>query len=143
MKPVFSKKHREAHHNDMKAKLKMKEYQDARSHAKPSPITVGDTVIVKQPKRNKLSTRFSSKPYIVIDRRGTRVVAQNEQHTVTRNVSHFKKIRKEHYDKASDSDSDDDYESNVPTRNNTKEEARRYPSRQRKEPVKYGNPMKW
>ena len=143
LKPVFSKKHREARHNDMKAKLKMKEYQDARSHAKPSPITVGDTVIVKQPKRNKLSTRFSSKPYIVIDRRGTRVVAQNEQHTVTRNVSHFKKIPKEHYDKASDSDSDDDYESNVPTRNNTKEEARRYPSRQRTEPVKYGNPMKW
>ena len=54
LKPVFSKKHREARHNDMKAKLKMKEYQDAQSHAKPSPITVGDTVIVKQPKRNKL-----------------------------------------------------------------------------------------
>ena len=37
LKPVFSMKHREARHNDMKAKLKMKEYQDARSHAKPSP----------------------------------------------------------------------------------------------------------
>ena len=134
-------KHRETQHNDMKAKLKINKYQDARSHAKPSPITVGDTVIVKQPKRNKLSARFSSKSFIVIDRRGTRIVAQNEQHTVTRNVSHFKKIPKEHYSK--NSDSDDDYESKVPTRNNTKEEARRYPSRQWKELVKYGNPTKW
>ena len=75
LKPVSSKKHREARHNDLKAKLKMKEYQDAQSHEKPSPITVGNTVIVKQPKRNKLFTRYSSKPYIVIGRRGTRVVA--------------------------------------------------------------------
>ena len=106
-------------------------------------LTVGDTVIVKQPNRNKLSTRFRSKPYIVIDRRGTGVIARNERHTVTRNVSHFKKIPKEHFGKTSESDSDDDYESNVPTRNNTKEEERSYPSRQRKESVKYGNPMKW
>ena len=38
LKPVSSKKYREARHNNMKAKLKMKEYQDARSHAKPSPL---------------------------------------------------------------------------------------------------------
>ena len=57
---MSSKKHSKASYKGMKAKLKMKEYQDTQSHAKPSPITAGETVIVKQPKRNKLTIRFRS-----------------------------------------------------------------------------------
>ena len=66
-----------------------KVYVDQRRKAKYSPINVGDRVLVKQEKRNKLSTRFSTTPYTVISRTGTKITARNN-HRIT--PSHFKKI---------------------------------------------------
>ena len=65
-------------------------------------------MLVKQQKKNKLTTRFDTDPYVVVQRKGSQVIAVNkDQRKVKRNVSHFKRIPKpENWN--SDSDSDDD-----------------------------------
>jgi hypothetical protein len=80
---------------------------DKRNHAKESNIYVGDTVIIKQPKQNKLTSKFMVVPYKVTQMKGTMVTAENSNgHTIARNISHFKRIsakakfpkkREEHY----------------------------------------------
>ena len=51
----------------------MKEYADKRRGAKPLSVKVGDSVLVKQQRRNKLSSKFSTDPYIVTKVKGTMV----------------------------------------------------------------------
>ena len=49
--------------------------------------------LVQQRKKNKLSTRFNKTPYVVTHRHGSQITARNkDDHCITRNVSHFKKI---------------------------------------------------
>ena len=64
-------RHREAEENQIKAKDKGKEYADQRRATKSSNIKVGDTVIVKQQKKNKLSANFATTPYTVISINGS------------------------------------------------------------------------
>ena len=78
-------RHKEAKKKDEVAKQKQKEYADKKRHARPSDIAVGDTVLVKEEKENKLSTRFKTRPYIVISRQG-----DCEKRHITRNVTFFK-----------------------------------------------------
>ena len=47
---------------DAKTKAKSKSYADKRRGAKQSNLTVGDQVLVRQPKRNKLTPSFILKP---------------------------------------------------------------------------------
>ena len=43
--------------------------------------------------KNKLSTCFNKTPYVVTHRHGSQITARNkDDHSITRNVSHFKKI---------------------------------------------------
>ena len=42
---------------DQKAKAKMKNYADTKRRAKPSSLSVGGTILIRQPKHNKFSTR--------------------------------------------------------------------------------------
>jgi len=102
--------------------------------AKYSTINVGDRVLVKQEKRNKLSTRFSTTPYTVISRTGTKITAQNNQNcTITRNVSHFKKIvpRNENESETSDNESEGKHQ----------QAENRKSDRVRHSPIRYGNPV--
>ena len=92
-KKIVVDRHKEACENEAKSQVYHKRYADQRRHAKESPIKIGDTVLVKQKRNNKLSSRFNKTPYMVVDRRGTQVIAENNQkHRVTRNISHFKRI---------------------------------------------------
>ena len=51
-------------------------------------IKIGDYVLVKQEKKNKLSVNFNQKPYKVIKRTGVEISAQsNDGHIITRNIS--------------------------------------------------------
>ncbi len=77
---------------DEQAKGKMKENADRRSRAKESEIQVGDTVLLRQRKKNKWSTRFDPAPFQVVRRKGTMVTVVRNEKYVTRNVSQFKKI---------------------------------------------------
>lgn len=65
----------------------------SKNNARKSNLTVGDNVLVKQPKENKLSTPFDPKPYQITDKKGTMVTAAREGKSITRNTTFFKPIR--------------------------------------------------
>ena len=88
-------RHSEAQANQGQQRDKAKQYADNRRHARPSNIKVGDQVLVKQQKHNKLSTNFSPQPYTVTAIKGSKVVAENKDHRITRNSSFFRKFHKE------------------------------------------------
>ena len=75
---------------DAETKVKSKSYADKRRGAKQPNFTVGDQVLVRQAKRNKLTSRFIPKPYEIIDIKGTMITARRKEHQITRNCSHFK-----------------------------------------------------
>eukprot|EP00794_Sanderia_malayensis_P004986 gene4986-5644_t len=87
-----SQVHQQLVERDADAKEKMKQNADGNNLAKESMISVGDLVIVKQRKQNKFSTKFNPNPYTVIAKKGTMITAESQNHQITRNISHFKKI---------------------------------------------------
>nr|XP_002730526.1 PREDICTED: uncharacterized protein K02A2.6-like [Saccoglossus kowalevskii] len=78
--------------SDAKRKLCMKKYADTRNHAKASDLGIGDRVLVKQQKRNKMSTPFNPEPYEVVSKKGSMTTVQRGNHEITRNASFFKRI---------------------------------------------------
>ena len=58
-----------------------------------SATEVGDRVILRQSKKNKLTTPFETEPYEVVDREGNAVVIQRgEEPRKMRNVAYLKKL---------------------------------------------------
>ncbi len=78
--------------NDTLAKQAMKTYRDSRVHAKTSDIAVGDVVLMKQLRQNKLTSAYNPQPLIVTDRKGSMITASNSRGPVTRNVSAYKRV---------------------------------------------------
>ena len=78
--------------NDKISKQKMKDYADTKRPAKPSDLIPGDHVLVKQPKTNKLKPIFNSKPYIVVQKKGSMITAKSKSDRIVRNSSHFRRI---------------------------------------------------
>ena len=74
------------------AKQKVNMYAGRRANAKPSPIREGDTVLLRQEKKNKLSTPFEGIPYTVFQKKGSMVTAERttDGRMVTRNTKDFK-----------------------------------------------------
>ena len=68
---------------------KMSERQRGKEHQ----LRQGDTVLVQQKKRNKLTPRYDPEPYIVRDVKGSMVMAQGERRSITRHGSCFKQIK--------------------------------------------------
>ena len=99
-------KHKQAQTKDKERREYNKQYADRKRHTKPSAIDVGDTVLVRQEKQNKLTTQFNQTPYTVINRKGSEVTARSRNnHIVKRNASHFTKIlRLEQFDSDTDGD---------------------------------------
>ena len=129
-----SKTHRALKKRDAEEKEKMKKNRDKASRAKESEIDVGDTVLVKQVKNNKFSTKFDARPYKVTRKKGTMITAERNDHTITRNVSHFKKLPNDMNDETmSDLEDDIDFD-------DLQEDAtpRRYPIRERRQVQRYG-----
>ena len=98
--PVITKRktidrHEEARNNEKTRKERKKDYADHRRKAKKSEIQVSDYVLVRQERRNKLTTNFNPEPYKVVKKTGVEITAQrNNGQKITRNVFHFKKIKK-------------------------------------------------
>ena len=135
--------HQELEEKDRKAKSKMKEYADKNSRAMTSEIKVGDTVLVRQQKANKLSTRFGPQPYTVTARKGARVTVCRKGHFITRNVSFFKKIP-DNIDQYTleDNESDHEFDFDLEPDQAQAQEAEhrnRYPVRDRQAVKRYGN----
>ena len=79
------------------SKQHAKEYHDKRHHTKNFCLQIGDRVIVKQRKLNKLTPIFEATPYIAIETKGTLLKAreENSARVVTRSISHFCRIPKD------------------------------------------------
>ena len=77
---------------DTAEKQKMKVYVDSRRNAKPHHFRVGDPVLVKQKKSNKLSTPFHPEPYVITKVKGSMIIAKriSDGKNITRNSSQFK-----------------------------------------------------
>ena len=50
------------------------------------------TLLVKQPKQNKLSTPFNPRPLEVVDKKGSMITAKDGDLQMTQNSSHFKQL---------------------------------------------------
>ena len=59
-------------------KQKMKISADNKANAQERNITPGDIVIMRQPKRNKFSTPYNAKPFVVEEKKGSMVTVCNE-----------------------------------------------------------------
>ena len=90
--PVPSHDHAKAKLCDAKLKRKSKEYANLKRHATNTHIKIGDIVLLKQPKENKFSTRFSRKPYQVVAMKGHMVTVARRGHQVTPHASFFKRF---------------------------------------------------
>jgi len=80
---------------DAEQKSKIKAYADSKLNTKPSNIKPGDTVLVRQTKKNKLSTPFNPEPLVVQEKKGSMVTASDGFKSITRNSSMFKIIPKD------------------------------------------------
>ena len=80
---------------DKLKKRKMKMRSDKRKNAKKSDLKLGDTVLVKQPKRDKLTTPFNHKPYEITNKKGSMITAERFDHQIARDSSHFKHVKTE------------------------------------------------
>ena len=92
----------------------MKDYSDTRHHHVPSKTAVGDIVLLKQQRTNKLSTTFNPEPVRVVARNGSMLVLRKRNGVeFARNTSHVKQVPQQAAEKwprttHEDSDYDDD-----------------------------------
>jgi len=79
---------------DTAAKQRMKQHNDSRNRARERQLAAGDTVLVRQTRRNKLSNYYEPQPYVITDICGSMVTAQRviDSQTTTRNISFFKRV---------------------------------------------------
>ena len=68
----------EVRESDTKSKQTIKKYFDQNNKAHESLLREGDAVLLKQRKRNKLSTRFENQKYTVLSKKGNAVTIQGE-----------------------------------------------------------------
>lgn len=127
--------------NDRKAKSKMKKYADAKAYVQPSTIQEGDTVFVKRDdSKRKRDTPYRPESYVVVQKKGSMVTATNNNATITRNSSCFKKAPSDNDDDGETSDEEDVnnpvHEPDVTATKAT--ELPRYPRRARKRPTRFG-----
>lgn len=81
--------------HDAKQKLKSKQAADKKLYVKECNLSLGDKVLVRMEKRNKLSPIYDPIQYTVVDRKGSMITAERQKpfHSITRDMSHFKKLK--------------------------------------------------
>ena len=93
-------------------------------------FNIGDTVIVKVERKNKLSTFYDPIPYTITAINGSMITAERTDHTITRNCSWFKIILAQHKNAEIEEDDISTKPQNILPRDDPN--GRRYPLRQRK-----------
>ena len=78
--------------NDAEMKEKGKRYIDVKRNAVKNDLKVGDEVLLKQNKSNKMSTVYRKDPFIITERKGKCVTVQNDDVCLKRNVTHVKRF---------------------------------------------------
>ena len=68
-------------------------YADEKRRATPSNIERGDKVLLKQERKNKLSTRYDPDPYMVVETKGTSLLLKRRAELeIMRNSSAVRKL---------------------------------------------------
>ena len=140
---------RKLQQKDAESKFKMAHYADQRARAKENFIKPGDTVLVRQPKQNKLSSPYNTSPFTVEERKGSMITASNGNKSITRNSSQFKQIPHQLARYQPEEDDDDDTSiSEIPPGNALQEEAKsqippamqkRSSNRQVRQPIRFSD----
>lgn len=81
----------EVRQTDAKRKEEMKEYANNCSRAKRTDLTVGDKVLIKQPKQNKMSTPFKPEPLEIKDIRKEAWLQPQTQNALSPEMHHSSK----------------------------------------------------
>jgi len=92
--PDLSEESRESEMRDRdgEMKAKAKHYADKKRNSQESDLAPGDKVLVKQERKNKLSTSFAPEPYDVVTKTGNSVVVESPEGVqLMRNTTHVKK----------------------------------------------------
>ncbi len=134
-------RHNEARENEERKKTKGRNYADTRRRTRHSKIEVGDRVLVKQTRHNKLSTNFSTTPYTVVKVTGSRVVAENNHHRITRNLSFFRRIPEDILTTDDEEDSIPDTRGVADTTPMQENQPVRRSTRNRRPAERYGQPI--
>ena len=74
----------------------MRQYADDKSYVNEYHISVGDEVLVRNMVKGVSQTYYEKKPYIAINVNGNMVTAQRNEHKITRNATHLKKVNGAH-----------------------------------------------
>ena len=83
----------ETRDRDTEVKAKTKAYAHKAAHPKPSDITFGDQVLVRQERKDKFSTPFKPRPCRVVSKTGNGVIVEAPGGTqYSRNTSHVKRF---------------------------------------------------
>ena len=143
-------KHKQAQENEKQMQRYNKQYADTRRNVKMQNIQVGDCVLVRQQRQNKLTSTFSTIPYTVIRRSKSQITARSESgHVVTRNISHFMSIPRQNDSKV-ESDTETCRKEPLENRdqerliqNSNEDTLLRRSSRDRKMPSRYVHPIFW
>ncbi|KAK3716284.1 hypothetical protein QZH41_004075 [Actinostola sp. cb2023] len=86
---------------DAEQKARNKEYADMKRGATYSDVNIGDRVLVKQEKENKLTTTLNPEPYRVISKTGNSMLVESPDGAqYSRNSSHVKKFVSEATERA-------------------------------------------
>jgi len=79
--------------NDSLVKLKAKQYTDHKHRERNDEIMIGEDVLLKQNKTNKLDSTFGDKRYTVISKHGSDIVCRDDSGgTVRRNITFAKRL---------------------------------------------------
>ena len=78
---------------DLEKKMQMKGYADNKRYVKPTDIQVGDSFLVRQETRNKVTPAYETEPLQAQYRKGTKVVAKRpDGSSITRTTAYFKNV---------------------------------------------------
>ncbi|GFR80235.1 transposon Ty3-G Gag-Pol polyprotein [Elysia marginata] len=91
---------------DFTSKAKQKEFADHTRKTQPHSLNVGDTVLIRQKKTNKLTPPYIPKPYRITDVKGSMVTAKRGTHRIVRNSSYFKQIPYQQVEEEEEIDTD-------------------------------------
>ena len=108
--PPVLEKQKKMTDRDAEQTMKMKAYADQKLGVRESKIKLGDTVLVKQSKHNKLSPLFSPVPLLVEEKNRSMVTASDGNKTVTQNSSMLKVVPSQlrHNEKITQEQADED-----------------------------------
>ena len=88
--------HQEVRDHDEEQKSKARTYADKERGAKPSEVGVGDQVLMRQEKTNKLDTPFAPVPLTVVAKTGNSLVVESQEGAkYSRNTTHVKRFHTE------------------------------------------------